>query len=338
MAQFGAELRTRWTLESPDVVHAHFWMSGLAAVEAAAGGGPPVALTFHALGSEKRRHQAQADTSPASRLQIERDLARSVDRVIATASQEVLELHRMGVEDARTSVVPCGVDTTQFRPRGRTAARTGSAPYRLLSLGRLVPRKGVDDAIRVVAQLPECELVIGGGPAAAHLDEDQEALRVRRLAECLGASERVKFVGAAPRADVPALIRSADVVLCLPWYEPFGIVPLEALACGRPVVGSRVGGLLDTLEDGRTGFLVPPRDPDAAARAVRRLLAAPALRRAIRDYGSWRTASRYDWARVAEATESVYDEMLRERAALGGGMTRIVGSPSVPEFPVGVRR
>jgi glycosyltransferase involved in cell wall biosynthesis len=300
-------------------------MSGLAAVGAAGDGGPPVAITFHALGSEKRRHQADSDTSPSSRLRIERDVADAADRIIATATQEVVELRRMGVRDTRISVVPCGVDTAQFRPDGRVAQRTGPHRFRLLSIGRLVPRKGVDDAIRVVAQLPGCELVIAGGPDATALGEDPEVMRLRHLAGSLGVRDRVRFVGAVARRDVPALIRSADVVLCLPWYEPFGIVPLEALACGRPVVGSRVGGLLDTLEEGRTGFLVPPRDPDAAARAVSRLLAAPGLRRSIGHRGPRRMAERYDWNRVAEATEQVYVEMLADTRRGAGSLPAASG-------------
>ncbi|HEX6887049.1 MAG TPA: glycosyltransferase [Candidatus Nanopelagicales bacterium] len=309
MGQFAEVLREAWRTTRPDVVHAHFWMSALACLDAAPAVDAPVAVTFHALGSVKRRHQAEADTSPASRLADERRIAHDADRIIATATEELAELRDMGATDARVSVVPCGVDTRHFSPVGPQAPR-GDLPHRLLTISRLVPRKGVDDAIRAAAQLPHCELVVAGGPAPEALEHDPEVRRLRRLAASLDVLDRVRFVGAVPRPDVPALIRSADLVLCLPWYEPFGIVPLEAMACGRPVVGAAVGGLLDTIEDGRTGLLVPPRTPDAAALAVRRLLSSPGLRTAMGEQGPRTAAERYDWARVAEATEAVYHELV----------------------------
>ncbi|MCU0284385.1 MAG: glycosyltransferase [Candidatus Nanopelagicales bacterium] len=309
MPRFAEVLQASWREVRPDVVHAHFWMSALAATQAATDAALPVAVTFHALGSVKRRHQAQADTSPSTRLATERLLAQRVDCIVATASEEVEELRRMGAPRERIRVVPCGVDTGHFRPDGPQAPRDPAA-RRLLSLCRLVPRKGVDDAIRALAELPGCELVVAGGPDSAHFDADPEVQRLRRLAVEVGVSDHVQFVGAVARSDVPALIRSADVMLVLPWYEPFGMVPLEAMACGLPVVGSAVGGLRDTVEDGRTGLLVPPRTPSAVALAVRRLLSSPGLRAAMAEQGPRVAVQRFDWARVAQATEAVYGEML----------------------------
>ncbi|MCU0302273.1 MAG: glycosyltransferase [Candidatus Nanopelagicales bacterium] len=333
MPRFAEVLRQAWAVTRPDVVHAHFWMSALAATEAAEELEVPVAVTFHALGSVKRRHQAGADTSPPTRLATERMLVQRVDRVVATAAEEVDELRRMGAPEAAIRIVPCGVDTAHFRPDGPEAPRDPVLPYRLLALSRLVPRKGVDDAIRAVADLPHCELVVAGGPDSAHFDADPEVLRLRRLAIEVGAADRVRFVGAVARPDVPALIRSADIMLCLPWYEPFGMVPLEAMACGLPVVGSGVGGLRDTIEDGRTGLLVPPRSPDAAALAVRRLLAAPGLRTAMSEHGPRVAAERYDWARVGQATEAVYLELLGRAtlaAAPGAGAAALLVPPVLP--------
>ena len=151
----------------------------------------------------------------------------------------------------------------------------------MLSVGRLVPRKGFDTVIRALAAVPDAELVVVGGPAAGDLADDPEAVRLRRLAERLGVADRVRLVGAVPRPDMPALLRSADLVVCAPWYEPFGLVPLEAMACGVPVVATAVGGFLDTVVDGVTGILVPPQRPDRLAAAIRKLLAEPFWREAF---------------------------------------------------------
>jgi glycosyltransferase involved in cell wall biosynthesis len=119
----------------------------------------------------------------------------------------------------------------------------------------------------------------------------------------------VRFVGRVGRAEVPALMRSADVVACVPWYEPFGIVPLEAMACGVPVVGAAVGGLLDSVVDGVTGLLVPPRDPVATAAALNRVLADEDLRLRLGRAAAEHVATRFGWARVAELTETVYAQL-----------------------------
>jgi glycosyltransferase involved in cell wall biosynthesis len=174
-----------------------------------------------------------------------------------------------------------------------------------------VPRKGIDDAIRVTAQLPETELLIAGGPEAGTFDDDPEVQRLRGLAADLGVAERVRLLGSVDHQRLAPLIRSADAVLCLPWYEPFGIVPLEAMACGVPVVASAVGGLLDTVVPGLTGLHVRARDPDHAAAAVRRLLADPATRRRMSRRGVERVA-RYAWEEVAGRVARCY-----LKAALG---------------------
>ena len=143
----------------------------------------------------------------------------------------------------------------------------------MLSISRLVPRKGVDDVIAALQWLPEAELIVAGGPDAAHVSSDSEAVRLTQLATHHGVADRVRLMGQVPHTELPMLIRSADLVVCLPWYEPFGIVPLEAMACGVPVVGTAVGGLLDTIIDGETGVLVPARHPRYAAYVMRELLA-----------------------------------------------------------------
>ncbi|MCW2739731.1 MAG: hypothetical protein JWR45_153 [Blastococcus sp.] len=314
MPAFARVLRRHWASRPPDLVHAHFWMSGLASVEAVAAllSPVPVVQTFHALGSVKRRHQGAADPSPADRIDLERGLCRDVSHVVATCSDEVFELRRLGLPSDRVSIVPCGVDTSVFTPRGPVAAR--SDRKRLLVLGRLVERKGQDDAVRALAAVPDAELVVVGGPPADAVDADPEVRRLRAIAARAGVGDRLVFAGAVARADVPAWVRSADVVLAVPWYEPFGITPLEAMACGRPVVATAVGGLVDTVADGVTGDLVPPRDPVRLGEALAALLADEDRRSAYGAAGVKRARTRYRWSRVVADTEAVYRQVLTRRS------------------------
>ncbi|QYJ16908.1 D-inositol 3-phosphate glycosyltransferase [Rubrobacter xylanophilus DSM 9941] len=305
MDAFAARLRRAWERWRPDVVHAHFWMSGRASLAAAEPLGLPVVQTFHALGVVKRRHQGPRDTSPPERIEEEREILRRADHVIATCSDEVFELVRLGAEPRRISVVPCGVDLGLFTPEGPAEERTPGL-RRLVVVSRLVERKGIGNVISALAHLPEAELVVAGGPPPAGLGSDPEARRFMELARRLGVEDRVRLLGRVDHAGVPALLRSADVAVCVPHYEPFGIVPLEAMACGVPVVASAVGGLVDSVVHGETGLLVQPRDPEALARALRSLLEDPARRTAFGEAGIRRARSRYGWPRVAEQTLEVY--------------------------------
>jgi glycosyltransferase involved in cell wall biosynthesis len=308
MDAFAADLARVWRRWRPDVAHGHFWMSGLAAVEAGRPLGIPVVQTFHALGVVKRRHQGERDTSPPERQAVERRLVADVDRVVATCTDEVFELVRMGADVDRVKVVPCGVDLTHFRPDGPVEVRRPGMA-RLVVVSRLVERKGVGNVVTALAGVPGAELVIAGGPDEAELSSNDEACRLMRLAESAGVADRVTLRGRVDRADLPALLRSADAVLCVPWYEPFGIVPLEAMACGVPVVATAVGGLVDTVVDGVTGIHVPPRSPDHLAAALRCLLDDPDLRHRLGVAGA-RRARKYGWPRVARATLGVYGELL----------------------------
>jgi len=305
MPAFGEELTERWREERPDVVHAHFWMSGLAALQAGGALDVPVVQTFHALGTVKRRQQGVKDTSPVERAKLEAGVARSVDWTVATCSDEVFELVRLGADRRRISVVPCGVDLEHFTPHGPALERDPAVP-RVVTLCRLVERKGVGNAIEAVAQLPGVELLIAGGPPADRLDDDPQARRLRRLAEELGVADRVRLLGRVGREDVPPLLRSADVVACVPWYEPFGIVPLEAMACGAAVVASRVGGHVDTIVDGATGVHVPAREPGRLADALAGLLADPGRRAELGVAAAARARAGYGWPRIAQATREVY--------------------------------
>lgn len=308
--EFGAYLARVWRLARPDVVHAHFWMSGLAALTGARGTDIPVVQTYHALGTVKRRYQGTEDTSPHERIDAESHIGRAADRIIATCADELVELVAMGVPRTKISVVPCGVDTTHFSPQPR-ASRPPSAPYRLLAVGRLVPRKGFDRAIRALADLPDAELLIAGGPEAPLLFADPEAERLRKIASELGVTDRVRMLGCVSQEAMPRLMSSADLLLSLPRYEPFGIVPIEAMACATPVVATAVGGQLDTVVDGVTGRLVPAggADDQELARTIRTLLDDPDRRARYGAAGRAHALARYTWDGVADGVARVYAEL-----------------------------
>jgi glycosyltransferase involved in cell wall biosynthesis len=198
------------------------------------------------------------------------------------------------------TLVPSGVNTERFRPDGQAEPR--SARRRILSVGRLVERKGFEDLIAAMAAVPGAECVIvGGGP-----DDDPYARRLRDVAAGCGVADRVRLVGAVPPAEMPRWYRSADVLAATPWYEPFGLTPLEAMACGVPVVATAVGGLTDTVVPGVTGDLVPPRDPRALGTALRRLLGDDVRRHSYAAAARDRAGQSYSWRRVASQLSAVY--------------------------------
>ena len=319
MRAFASDLARVWAVDRPDVVHSHFWMSGLASLRAARSLDIPVAHTYHALGVVKRRHQGAQDTSPPARIAIERMLAMNVDKVISTSADEAFEVTRMGADPARIAVIPCGVDLSMFTPRGPRAARTRERP-RVAVISRLVERKGIGNVITALAQLPGVELFIAGGPPGAMLDEDPEAQRFGRLAHVHGVYERTEMLGSVPREQVPAVIRSSDAVACCPWYEPFGLVAVEAMACGVPVVASAVGGLAETVVHDVTGLHVPPRDPGRIASALAYVLHDERRRHAF-GAASTRRAARYGWPSIARRTADVLAQMSETHSYLTIGRT-----------------
>jgi D-inositol-3-phosphate glycosyltransferase len=329
MGDFADRLAEYWRDDAPDIVHGHFWMSGLAALDAAhRTGAPPVPVvqTFHALGVVKRRHQGPEDTSPAEREELEPRVGREADTVIATCSDEAFELIPLGIRASRISVVPCGVDTALFTPDGPAEQKT--RPFRIMSVGRLVPRKGVGSTISALARLAESgrddiELVIvGGSRGADEIREDPDVQRLLAHARTEGVEHLVTFRGQLSRTELPAVLRSADLVVCAPWYEPFGIVPLEAMAIGIPVVAASVGGLIDSVVHGGTGIHVPPRDAQAIADAVEALLADPELLSELGEAGVDRVRSRYTWPKVAADTERVYRKVIAARSRVSDPVVR----------------
>ena len=327
MGAFAEWLAAEWAAWHPDVAHAHFWMSGLATVTAARSHHIPVVQTFHALGSVKRRYQGAADTSPPRRIAYERQLGRAADRIVVQCQDEIRELLLLGVPRNRMVLIPSGVNTERFRPDGPAEPRGSIVPGsprrpeaqapaaarpRILTVGRLVERKGFADVIRALAWVPDAELVIVGG---APDGPDPYADRLRELAARCRVTDRVTLAGAVPAAEMPRWYRSADVLVAAPWYEPFGLTPLEAMACGVPVVAAAVGGLKDTVVDGVTGDLVPRRDPRLLGATLRRLLGDEMRRFSYAAAATDRAGHSYSWRRVATQLASVYAALARTPVA-----------------------
>jgi glycosyltransferase involved in cell wall biosynthesis len=314
MPEFGAWLASRWQDGwQPDVVHAHFWMSGLAALEAAEAYPAPIALTYHALGAEKHRYQGADDTSPPERIELETTLGKRVDAVIAQCEHERDELTAMGVPDNHIVICHSGVDTDLFSPSGSQAPHEHPL---VLSVGRLVPRKAYDDLIRALPTLPDAELVIAGGPPADELDTHPYARELRQLAEQLEVADRMRLLGSVSRTRLPAWYRAADVVASVPWYEPFGLTPLEAMACGTPVLATSVGGLAESVVDGRTGVLVPSGDQQALTTGLQSLLEDERLRHKYGQAGIDRIAKYYLWDHTAAELEEVYHQVMPDASAV----------------------
>jgi len=300
-----------------DVVHANFFMSGYVGLHVKQAFGWPLVTTFHALGLVRRQHHGRDDGFPEARIAIEQLLARRSDLVIAECPQDAADLMQLyGADVRRLAVVPCGFDPGEMAPvdrqQARTALRIARDAFVVLQLGRLVPRKGIDNVVRALGLLRRSHgvdgrlLVVGG--EAEHPDESctPEIGRLRRIAEEEGVAPHVHFTGRRGRADLRLYYGAADVFVTTPWYEPFGITPLEAMACGVPVVGSRVGGIKYSVRNGVTGFLVPPRDPRALARRLGYLHRHRAHADALGRAGLRRARAAFTWERVARQLAQAY--------------------------------
>ena len=301
-----------------DLVHANFWMSGWVACEAKRDLGLPFAQTFHALGAIKRREQGGADTSPPERPAAEFRIVEEADRILATCPAEVEELTELYYTDpARLSLVPCGVDIGTFRPVDKKEVRIAlGLPDRptVVYVGRLVPRKGVTTLIEAFALLPrglDARLVIVGGEPGG----SPEIAQLSALAEGLKVREGVIFAGSRPQGELYRYYGAADAAVSVPHYEPFGMTPLEAMACATPVVGSEVGGIKTSVADGASGFLVPPKRAEVLADRLLRLLSDGKLRDRMGRAAQRRVEERYTWERVARLAAAAFSKVVRETAA-----------------------
>lgn len=306
-----------------DVCHANFFMSGMVGAELKRRLGIPLVITFHALGKVRRVHQQEADEFPDERFDIEDRLVAAADCIIAECPQDerdLIGLYR--AEASKIRVVPCGFDPREMWPVPRELARAHVGlpmddPI-VLQLGRMVPRKGVDNVLRafglMIRNSLDAHLVIVGGDAETPEDDrSPEMQRLRAIAEEEGVSERVIFAGRKDRQELRYYYSAADVFVTTPWYEPFGITPLEAMACATPVIGSDVGGIKHTVRDGRTGFLVPPKDPQALAEKMAEVCGDGALRDELGRAGLRRVNAEFTWRIVGDALAEAYDDVTSGR-------------------------
>jgi D-inositol-3-phosphate glycosyltransferase len=303
------------------LIHAHYWLSGVVGLTLAARWSVPMLQMFHTLGDLKNRvARRAADVEPEVRLDEEARIVASADRVVAASVAEREHLtQRHGVDVSRIAVIPCGVDTDLFTPGVAADAR---AALRLpdgclvLYVGRLAPIKGLEtllDALGLLGRRGRAvRLIVVGGEADEPTDAHETGLR-RRIAD-LGIGDLVGFAGPQPQETLRTHYVAADVTVLPSHYESFGLVAMEAMACGSPVVASRVGGLTTTVRDGATGFLVPEGDVEALADRLDALLADPDLRWRLGREGI-RWAAQHRWPCVAEAICREYAR-LESRASI----------------------
>jgi len=297
-----------------DVLHSHYWQSGRAGMILARETGLPHVTMFHTLGEVKNRARI-SEREPRARIHHERRIARGVDAIVTASEHEQVLLERhYGAHRDRMVTIPCGVDVTRFYPhdqatsRGRLGLPQEGAV--LLWVGRLEKLKGVDILVSAAAQLEtrEFTLVIVGGEGPG----GELRAQLTAQAEAEGIAANVRFTGAVAHDDLPYYYSAADVCVVPSYYESFGLVALEAMACGTPVIASRVGGLVSTVEDGVNGFLIPWRCPEPFADKLEILLGNANLR-ANFSRSAERSVRRFGWRPIALQIADLYDRVRSHR-------------------------
>jgi D-inositol-3-phosphate glycosyltransferase len=294
-----------------DLIHSHYWLSGVVGLRLRETWGAPLVQMFHTLGRLKNAvAQSDAELEPTLRLDEEARIVAQADRVVAANVVERAHLvWHYGARTERIAVIPCGVDTDLFQPMDPAKAKDllelPPDPM-LLYVGRLQPIKGLDTLLEAMTMVPEpARLLIVGGEQDARESAHGAALRGSLAA--LGLDRRVHFLSAQPQRRLRLFYAAADATVVPSHYESFGMVALEAMACGSPVVASRVGGLTTTVQEGVTGRLVPEGDAPALAAAITRLLQGSEGRRLGQQATRW--AAEHRWPCVAEAVCRLYSEL-----------------------------
>ncbi|MFK3985503.1 D-inositol-3-phosphate glycosyltransferase [Micromonospora sp. NPDC050397] len=337
-----------------DLIHSHYWLSGHVGWLAKERWGVPLVHTAHTLAKVKNSRLADGDRpEPKSRMIGEEQLVAEADRLVANTAVEARDLiSRYGAEPARVAVVEPGVDLDRFRPAtgsvdaGRLAARRRLGlpeyGYVVAFVGRIQPLKAPDVLMQAVAALRDRDpsiaeqltVVIAGGPSGSGLDQPTALIE---LATSLGIGDSVLFRPPYTGEDLPALYRAADLVAVPSYTESFGLVALEAQACGTPVVAAAVGGLVTAVRDGVSGILVDGHDPVDWARTLSGLLAAPGRRAALAE-GAVRHAQNFSWTRTAENLLAVYrDAVTEHRSWLAAQLAGDAEPVTPPVLPVGIR-
>ena len=301
-----------------DLIHANFFMSGLVASQIKKRLKIPYVITFHALGKIRMNHQKDSDAFPASRLDIEQLIVHDADQIIAECPQDEQDLiDYYGADPNRITIIPCGFSANEFFPDSRQKARKvlnlAKKDIVLLQLGRIVPRKGIDNVIRAIGHLRDISniklLIVGGAQDVPDFDNDPEFKRLRQIAADENVLESVIFAGRKNRDELKYYYQAANFFISTPWYEPFGITPLEAMACGIPVIGSNVGGIKYSVQHEHTGFLVPPHNPEALAAAVRKGISDPVFYKNLCRNSVNRVNKMFTWECVAQQTHKLYQKI-----------------------------
>lgn len=302
-----------------DVIHSHYWLSGAAACELRPRWGTPWAHTAHTLALVKNRSLAPGDRpEPAVRELIESEISRSADLLVVSTDAEGDDLvEAYGADPARVAVVAPGVDVDAFQPVPRASARRAvglEAVRPILFAGRLERLKGAEVALRafalVAAEYPDARLVVLGGDSRS--DRESERERLQGIAQELGVAERVSFRGSVGQRELRVYYSAAEALLMPSYSESFGLVGLEAQACGCPVVAAGVAGLASVVRDQVTGYLIPTHEPAEWAARLRQLLDAPEVAEQMGRRARL-LAQRFSWSRTGERLAAAYDSLLAHR-------------------------
>lgn len=308
-----------------DIVHSHYWMSGVAAEQLKTVWKTPVVHMFHTLGMMKNRiARSPEERESELRLEGERRVLEMADQVVVATLAEQSQLEFLYHADTRKlRVVPPGVDLSRFYPIQKDEAKAviGVPPEDqiILFVGRIEPLKGVDTLLHALAQIqsskienccPHYLVIIGGDPEATQESMTGEMGRLQQLAGELGIKDLVLFLGKRSQDSLPYYYSAADVVVVPSHYESFGMVALEAMACGAPVIASQVGGLAFLVKDGVTGFVIPNNEPPLLADRLVDILSNKDMQMRLGQQGELE-AKNYSWDQIAARIFSIYDDLLR---------------------------
>lgn len=330
-----------------DLIHANFFMSGLVAHHIKRRLGIPYVITFHALGKIRMLHQKEQDAFPAARLDIEELIVHDADRIIAECPQDEQDLvSYYHADPSRITIIPCGFSSGEFfkidKKKARAILNLPMDEIVLLQLGRMVPRKGVDNVIRALGRLghiPKIKLlVVGGADEKPDFDKDPEFKRLYQIAREELVVDSVTFTGRKNRDELIYYYCAADFFISTPWYEPFGITPLEAMACGTPVIGSNVGGIKYSVKHNSTGFLVPPHDPDALAKAIEKGISDPLLYDGLCRKSLLRVNRMFTWECVALKADELYKSLVHKKIHVRKARGMASYPPASMPVPVAVHR
>jgi D-inositol-3-phosphate glycosyltransferase len=309
-----------------DLIHSHYWMSGLAALDLRAAWGTPIIHMFHTLGVMKNRVAHQANQLEGDyRIQGERQVLQNVDRIVVATTAEMVQLQWLYQADTQKMVeIPPGVETSRFYPIPQDEAKEfiGMLPCdrMLLFVGRIEPLKGLDVLIQALVLmrreealkgLPICLAVIGGDPGASSEAMTEEMARIQNMRQQYGLEDMVMFLGRHGQDTLPYYYSAAEAVVVPSHYESFGMVALEAMACGTPVVASQVGGLAFLVQDGVTGYHVPVGEPDALCDRLTALFSNPELRMKLGQQAAT-FARQYAWEKIAARILALYEDVLKQ--------------------------